>query len=90
MADRRMFRAIVLGGASLVGAASAGVICDACSNGETAGPNCPAGIYFSSPCGVSQITTTCAGATTASCPSDGPNVGCAVGPIDADCTITVV
>ena len=84
----KMFRAIVVGGASLVGTATLGVICDACGSGETAGPICQTSLLLGSPCGIKSMTTDCP-APTMSCDPK-PMAACTVGPVTADCSVTVV
>jgi len=88
MSEPRLFRVIVLGGASLVGSATLAVICDACGSGETAGPDCGAPfVELSSPCGFSSVTTTCAGGP-ARCEDSGAEY-CGIGPVTSDCGVTV-
>jgi len=49
-------------------------------------PLCPQDVELSSPCGIVNVTTTCAGAGTSSCGSG----TCSVGPIVSSCSISVV
>ncbi len=92
----RLFRAIVLGGASLVGGTALAVICDASCSGETAGPTCSPYVHLQSPCGFRSITTTCTGAP-ARCDESidaGASAWCQIGsfddPVTKDCTVSVV
>jgi len=98
MGEPRLYRVIVLGGASLVGSATLAVICDAGCSGETAGPPvCNPQVSFASPCGFKSITSTCSGGPATCAPwgtPPGSETECTIGsqktPITSDCTVSVV
>lgn len=50
-------------------------------------PPCPHSVELSAPCGIVDVKTRCAGASTASCKSG--TDACSVGPIASDCPIVV-
>jgi hypothetical protein len=56
-----------------------------CDDGGGTSPYCPNYVQFSSPCGVESATSTC-GPNAVDCSQD----DCVVGPVSADCTVSVV
>jgi hypothetical protein len=85
MAEGRMFRVIVLGGASLVGIAILSAGCR--GDEETARPACTTTVYMASPCGFKSVTTTCSGQP---CTTTATPTGCLVGPVTSSCAISVL